>query len=39
MVDTTGLLQIKPVTDVPKEIQFKSEKDARDYVKNYNQQL
>lgn len=39
MVNKDGLLRITQVTDIPKQIQFKSEQEARDYVAKYEVQL
>lgn len=39
LVSKDGTLKIKPVSDVPKEIKFKSEKEALEYIKNYKVQL
>lgn len=39
LVLKTGLLKITPVTNTPREIQFKDEREAREYIKNYNVQL
>lgn len=38
-VDADGTLKITPVTDVPKTMKFKNEKEAREYIENYKQQL
>jgi hypothetical protein len=39
LLEPDGTLKIKPVTDVPKQIKFKSVAEAKKYIKNYKEQL
>lgn len=39
MVEKDGTLKIKQVSDIPKEIKFKSQEEAREFVKDYKYQL
>lgn len=39
LVSKDGTLQITPVSDVPKKMKFKNEREAREYVQNYKVQL
>lgn len=39
LVGKDGTLQITPVSDVPKTMKFESEKEAREYVDQYEVQL
>jgi hypothetical protein len=39
MVHEDGLLQIKPITQIPTAIKFETEQEAREYIKNYKEQL
>jgi len=38
-VEKNGDVQVKIVTSPPPTIKFKSEKEAREFIKNYNQQV
>lgn len=38
-VSKDGTLKITPVTDVPKVMKFKGEKEARKFIQNYKIQL
>lgn len=39
LISKDGTLKIKPVTDIPKQIKFKSVAEAKKYIKNYQEQL
>jgi hypothetical protein len=39
LLEPDGTLKIKPVTDIPKQIKFKSVAEAKKYIKNYKEQL
>lgn len=39
LVHKDGTLQITPVTKVEREMKFKNDKEARNYVENYHVQL
>jgi len=39
LVSKDGMVQINPVSDVPKKMKFESEKKARKFISNYKEQL
>ena len=39
LVGKDGTLQIQAVSKLDREIKFKNEKEARNYINNYNEQL